>query len=93
MFADIIVVVDASWSSSFRLDEPSRNSFWKMKFFHNSAGPIPGREVDLDVDKDHDAAGDVERPEGRVHHVPHVLAQLKTKIYKIGEYHFVQSTP
>ena len=54
-----------------------------MKFFHNSAGPIPGREVDLDVDKDHDAAGDVERPEGRVHHVPDVFTQLKrnTKLF------------
>lgn len=39
--------------------------------------PLPGGVVDLDVDEDHDAAGDVEGPEGAVHHVADVLAQLE----------------
>ena len=36
----------------------------------------PCGEVDLDVDEDHDAGGNVEGAEGRVHHVTHVPAQL-----------------
>ena len=48
-----------------------------MKFFHHPPGSVSGREVNFDVDEDHDAARNVERPEGRVHHVPYVFAQLK----------------
>ena len=55
-----------------------------MEFFHDTSGPVPGGEVDLDVDEDHDAAGDVERSEGRVQDVPDVFAQLKMKINKSG---------
>ena len=51
-----------------------------MKFLDDPSGPFAGREVDLDVDEDHDAAGDVERSEGRVQDVPDVFAQLKMKI-------------
>ena len=84
IFADVIVVIDAARSATFRLDKPSRNSLWKMKFFDDTSGPVPGGEVDLDVDEDHDAAGDVERSEGRVQDVPDVFAQLKMKINKSG---------
>ena len=42
-------------------------------------GPLPGCVVDLDVDEDHDAAGDVEGPEGAVHHVAAVVAQLQQR--------------
>ena len=46
-------------------------------------GPLPGCVVDLDVDEDHDAAGDVEGPEGAVHHVTAVVAQLQNKKQKL----------
>ena len=48
-----------------------------MKFLDYPSGSFAGREVDLDVDEDHDAAGDVEGAERRVHDVADVLAQLK----------------
>lgn len=48
-----------------------------MKLLHDSSCSLAGREVDLDVDEDHDAARDVERPEGGVHDVADILAQLK----------------
>ena len=41
---------------------------------------LPGSKVNLDVDEDHDAGWDVEGPEGRVHHISHILANL-IKIY------------
>ncbi len=47
-----------------------------MKFLDDPTGPLTGREVDLDVDEDHDATGDVERAERRVHDVTDVLTQL-----------------
>ena len=47
-------------------------------------GPLPGCVVDLDVDEDHDAAGDVEGPEGAVHHVSAVVAQLQQKTQNIS---------
>lgn len=59
------------------LCESSRNSFRKMKFFDDPSCPVTRREVYFDVDEDHDAAGNVEGPEGRVHHVPDVFAQLQ----------------
>ena len=37
---------------------------------------LPGSKVDLDINKDHDAGGDVEGAKGRVHHVTRVTAQL-----------------
>ena len=46
-------------------------------------GPLPGCVVDLDVDEDHDAAGDVEGTEGAVHHVSTVVAQLQNKKQKL----------
>ena len=46
-------------------------------------GPLPGCVVDLDVDEDHDAAGDVEGTEGAVHHVTAVVAQLQNKLKTI----------
>ena len=44
--------------------------------------PLPGCIVDLDVDEDHDAAGDVEGAESAVHHITKVLAQLQDKKVK-----------
>ena len=54
-------------------------SFGEFQFWlaYVPPGPLPGRVVDLDVDEDHDATGDVEGPEGAVHHVPTVITQLK----------------
>ena len=37
---------------------------------------LPGSKVDFDVNKDHDAGGDVEGAKGRIHHVTRVTAQL-----------------
>jgi hypothetical protein len=51
-----------------------------VELLYDPAGPLSRGEVDLDVDEDHDAAGDVEGPERRVQDVADVLAQLKSKV-------------
>ena len=38
---------------------------------------LPCSKVDLDVDKDHDAGGDVEGAKGGVEHVADVFAELR----------------
>ena len=50
-----------------------------MELFDDPPRSVSRCEVDLDVDEDHDAAGDVERPEGGVQHVADVFAQLKMR--------------
>ena len=41
--------------------------------------PLSGCIIYFDVDENHDATGDVERPEGAVHHVTDVLTKLEQK--------------
>ena len=41
--------------------------------------PLSSCIIYFDVDENHDAAGDVERPEGAVHHVTDVLTKLEQK--------------
>ena len=41
------------------------------------ADPLPGCKVDVDVDEDHDAGGDVERAQGGVQNITRLGAQLK----------------
>ena len=70
-----------------RLAESPRYSLGKLGLGNVPPGSLPGGIVDLDVDENHNAAGDVEGAEGAVHHVPKILAQLQEKRRKTKSIH------
>ena len=59
------------------------DQFWLPELLRADHGP--GGKVDVDVDEDHDAGGDVERSQGGVENVAGLLTQLKQHRIKMGK--------